>query len=209
MEEKSIIICIVAFYVKPFLAVSYNAKIVNCGGNMVIDVGPLLRGEVHKIDIDYMLTPDTLFGVEFGSDAHVTGSITDNAGYMRLVLNAELSYRGECARCLAPVDGVFSLDFERTVAAEGVLTEEQLEEGWDEYVVLDGAQLDVDEPLREELLLAFPKKLLCSEDCLGLCPKCGKPKRDGDCGCSTKEIDPRLAILATYFDKKDDKTDGN
>ena len=42
---------------------------------MVIDVGPLLRGEAHKIDIDYMLTPETLWGVEFGSDAHVSRRI--------------------------------------------------------------------------------------------------------------------------------------
>ncbi len=173
---------------------------------MVIDVGSLLRGEVHKINIDYMLTPETLYGIEFESDAHVTGYITDNAGYMRLVLKAELKYHGECARCLAPVEGVFSLDFERTVAAEGVLTDAQLEEQWDEYVVLKGAELDVDEALSEELILGFPKKLLCSEDCLGLCPKCGKPRRDGDCGCPTKEIDPRLAILATLFDKNTDES---
>ena len=170
---------------------------------MVIDVGPLLRGEVKKIDIDYMLTPETLWGIEFESDAHVTGSLTDSAGYMRLVLKAELKYHGECARCLAPVDGVFSLDFERTVTTEGVISKETLDEDVDEYVVINGSELDVDEPLCEELVLAFPKKLLCSEDCLGLCPQCGKPKRDGDCGCPTKEIDPRLAILATLFDKQE------
>lgn len=168
---------------------------------MVLDVSPLLRGEVNKIDIDYTLTPERLDGVEFDSDAHVTGRLTDNAGYMRLSLKAELNYHGECARCLASVDGVFSLDFERTVAAEGTLSEEQIDELDDEYVVLDGAELNVDEALREELLLGFPTKLLCSEDCLGLCEKCGKPKRDGDCGCSVKEIDPRLAILKSWSEK--------
>ena len=172
---------------------------------MVIDVGPLLRGEVRKIDIDYMLTPEELMGVEFESDAHVTGSLVDNAGYMRLTLKAQLKYHGECARCLAPVDGVFSLDFARTVTTEGVLTDAQLEEQWDEYVVIHGSELDVDEALCEELILAFPTKLLCSEDCEGLCPKCGKPRREGDCGCPTKEIDPRLAILATLFDKNEDE----
>ena len=170
---------------------------------MVIDVGSLLRGEVKKIDIDYMLAPEALWGIEFESDAHVTGTLTDNAGYMRLVLKAQLKYHGECARCLAPVDGVFSLDFERTVTTEGMLSDEQLEEEFDEYVVIHGSELDVDEPLREELVLAFPNKLLCSEDCPGLCPKCGKPRREGDCGCPTKEIDPRLAILATLFDKEE------
>ena len=39
------------------------------------------------------------------------------------------------------------------------------------------------------------------------CPKCGKPRREGDCGCPTKEIDPRLAILATLFDKGDNNSD--
>ena len=172
---------------------------------MVIDAGPLLRGEVNRLDIDYMLSAESLDGVSFDSDAHVSGVITDNAGYMRLSLKAELSYCGECARCLAPVNGVFSLDFERTVVTEGTLTDEQLDEGFDEYVVIKGNSLDVDEPLREELLLGFPTKLLCSDDCKGLCPKCGKPLKDGDCGCPKKEIDPRLAILKTYFDKNEEK----
>lgn len=166
---------------------------------MIVDVSPLLSGEVKRLDIDYMLSPEELDGVVFDSDAHVCGCITDNAGYMHLVLKAELNYRGECARCLAPVEGVFSLDFERTLATEGMLTEQQAEEMMDEYVVLQGNELDVDEPLREELLLGFPTKLLCSEDCPGLCPKCGKPKRDGACGCSEREIDPRLAVLKNFF----------
>ncbi len=172
--------------------------------DIVVDVAPLLRGEVKRIAIDYMLTPTQLDGVSF-EDAHVVGEITDNSGYMRLGLRAELVYHGECARCLAPVDGVFSLDFERTVTTEGTIDEEKLEELADEYVVLCGSELDVDEPLCEELMLGFPTRLLCSEDCLGLCPKCGKPKREGDCDCPTREIDPRLAVLQKFFDKDEDE----
>ena len=171
---------------------------------MVVDVSPLLRGDVKRIDIDYMLSPEQIDGIRF-EDAHVVGSLTDNSGYMRLRLKVELAYHGECARCLAPVDGVFSLDFERTVTVEGTIDEEKLEEFADEYVVLAGNDLDVDEPLCEELVLSFPMRLLCSEDCPGLCPKCGKPKREGDCGCSQKEIDPRLAVLMHYFDKDEDE----
>ena len=172
---------------------------------MVVDVAPLLHGEVSRIEIEYTLSPEQMDGIRFDSDARVVGCMTDNAGYMRLTLKAELNYHGECARCLAPVDGVFSLDFERTVTVEGTLTEEQLDEMSDEYVVLSGSELDVDEPLREELLLGFPTRLLCSEECLGLCPRCGKPKREGDCGCSDREIDPRLAVLKTFFDNDDEE----
>ena len=171
---------------------------------MVVDVAPLLRGEVKKIDIDYILLTEQIDGVSF-EDARVVGVLTDNSGYMRLKLQATLPYHGECARCLAPVDGVFSLDFERTVAAEGMIDEERLEELEDEYVVLEGHELSVDDALLEELTLSFPTRLLCSEDCEGLCPKCGRPKREGDCGCVLREIDPRLAVLKNFFDKDQDE----
>ncbi len=170
---------------------------------MIVDVAPLLRGEVKRLDIDYMLSPEQIDGVSFEGDARVTGCITDKAGYMRLSLCASLKYHGECARCLAPVDGVFSLDFERTLVTEEMLTDEQMSELDDEYVVIEDGELDVDLALSEELLLGFPTRLLCSEDCLGLCPHCGKPKKEGDCGCTGKEIDPRLAILKTFFDNDD------
>jgi uncharacterized protein len=82
-----------------------------------------------------------------------------------------------------------------------MVSEEKLEESVDEYIVVVDSCVELDEAVKEELMLEFPKKLLCSEDCLGLCPKCGKPKKEGDCGCVTKEIDPRLAVLKKLLDK--------
>ena len=168
---------------------------------MIIDLNPMLRGEVNVINIDFVLTPEIIEDVTFEGGARVFGKITNNAGYMRLTLKAELPYVGECARCLDEVRGVFSLDFERTVVTEGMVSDERLEESVDEYIVLDDGKLILDDAVREELLIDFPRKLLCSEDCEGLCPKCGKPKKEGDCGCVTKEIDPRLEVLKKLLDK--------
>lgn len=170
---------------------------------MILNMGPILRGEITRMDIRYELIPEPVQDVLFPENAHVEGYITDDAGYMRLHLTATLPYRGMCARCLDSVEGVFTLDFERTVAAEGTITEEQLEENEDSYVMIRDGKLDVDEPLREELLICFPMRLLCDENCLGLCPKCGKPKREGNCGCPEKEIDPRLAVLKKWLDKNE------
>ena len=170
---------------------------------MILNMGPILRGEITRMDISYELTPEPIFDVTFPENAKVEGVLTDDAGYMRLHLTATLPYLGQCARCLTPVEGVFTLDFERTVAAEGTISEEQLEENIDSYVMIRDGKLDVDEPLREELLISFPMRLLCDEDCPGLCPKCGKPKKDGDCGCPEKEIDPRLAVLKNWLDKEE------
>ena len=168
---------------------------------MVIDLNAMLRGEVNSIDIDFVLTPEIIQDVTFTDNARVHGKITNSAGYMRLKLQADLPYVGECARCLDEVRGVFSLDFERTVVTEGMVSEEKLEESADEYIVIEDGKLELDDAVREELMIDFPRKLLCSGDCLGLCPKCGKHKKDGDCGCVTKEIDPRLEVLKKLLDK--------
>lgn len=167
---------------------------------MTFDVKPLLRGEVNSIKLDYLL-PVELAGVRFEEDVRVVGEITDRAGYMRLVLKLSVPYVAECARCLDEVRGVFEEDLERTVVTKGSVSDEELDENIDEYAVLnENGELNVDEEVAETFVLAFPKKLLCSEDCEGLCPKCGKRKKDGDCGCVVKEIDPRLAVLKKLLD---------
>ncbi len=170
---------------------------------MKVDIRPLLSGEKRSIDIDFTLQPEPIDDVSFLSDAVVHGSVTDNAGYMRLALAVELKYRTECARCLEPVEGVFHADFERTVATPGMLSQQQIDDNVDEYVVVKNGVLDVDDELRDTLILEFPTRVLCSEDCEGLCPVCGRPRRLG-CGCVERHVDPRLAVLAKLLEDDDE-----
>ena len=78
------------------------------------------------------------------------------------------------------------------MATKGTLQDEDN----DEYVIVKNGFLDIDRELVEDLLLEFPPKLLCKEECKGLCSKCGKNLNFEACDCpKKKEIDPRLAIL--------------
>lgn len=173
---------------------------------MILDLTRLLSGEINRMGVDFDLSTEmddgytaALDGVEFTSLARVRGEITDNAGYMRLSLTVSLDYRGECARCLESVDGTLTFDFERTVVSEDTLTrnaDDDDEEYSDEYVVLDDGKLDIDGQLREMLILEFPSKILCDEECLGLCIKCGHNLNDGDCGCDRSRRDPRWDVLS-------------
>ena len=174
---------------------------------MNLDLRPMLRGETNRITMDFLLEPDELYGVSFPDGIHVVGEVTNRGGYMRLLATADVPYTGECARCLDPVSGVFSLPFERTVVTEGTLTEEQEEENVDEFVILQSGVLDIDDAVRESLVLSFPMRLLCDEECLGLCPKCGKPRRDGACGCPEKERDPRWDVLASLTFEEEEGSD--
>ncbi|MBR4033695.1 MAG: DUF177 domain-containing protein, partial [Clostridia bacterium] len=170
---------------------------------MKIDLRPLLKGDTDVISIDYTLKPDFEADVSFPSDVRVQGSVKAMAGYIRLSLTATLPFESICARCLTPVQDRVELVFERTVVAPGTVSEETLEERFDEYAVLEGNVLDVDEALREELVLELPMRVLCSPDCPGLCPKCGKPLKNGDCGCVQKETDPRWDVLRQLLQKED------
>jgi uncharacterized protein len=174
---------------------------------MQIDMRPILRGDTDSILIDFTMKPNVEADVSFPSDIHVVGSVTDMAGYVRLSVTATLPFESICARCLAPVKDEVELVFERTVVAEGAVSAETLEDQFDEYAVLKGYTLDVDEELREELLLELPMRVLCSPDCPGLCPKCGKSLKDGGCGCDLRETDPRWDVLKRFLNADGDQTD--
>ena len=166
---------------------------------MKIDMTPILTGEKDRLDFDFELSlgSDVLPNVRFPKPVKVTGSVTGNGGLMQLCSRADIDYETVCARCLAKVVGVLSVDYEKNVAKENVLQNEDN----DDYVILEEGMLDFDETLIEQILLEFPSKLLCREDCKGLCPKCGKDLNEGGCDCPKHEIDPRLAILARHRDE--------
>jgi len=108
---------------------------------MILEMSPMLRGETNRIDFEYSLTPEPVDRITFEGDARVEGYVTDNAGYMRLCATAKLAYIADCDRCLEKVNGEYVLEFERTVADEGTLTDEQLEDNIDEYVVFEDGKL--------------------------------------------------------------------
>ena len=72
---------------------------------------------------------------------------------------------------------------------------------FEDYIVIDDASLNLDEFVREEILLFLPNKILCKENCKGLCPKCGKNLNDGKCDCK-KDVDPRMEVLLQLLNEE-------
>jgi len=106
--------------------------------------------------------------------------------------------RGECCRCLTPVElsleAPLRLLFQRKQASdeelEAVAEDEEVE-------ILDpGAQdLDLVDRLRNAVLIELPVRAYCKEDCKGLCPRCGHDLNKGPCSCSEEAMDPRWEAL--------------
>lgn len=116
---------------------------------------------------------------------------------LRIAASARLSVRIPCDRCLEDVKTPLVLVIDREVdlkqTAEGRI------EDLDETDFVIGYNLDVDKLIYSEILVNWPMKTLCREDCKGICRKCGANLNHGECGCDTVELDPRMAVIAEIF----------
>ena len=157
-------------------------------------IGPLLSGEKDVLVFDVVFSGDWEWdGLSF-HEIRFSGSVNDSAGILRLNGTVQCELTSPCARCLAPVRVC------HTVKAEGVVcTEESDEDSEEERIPAVGEEIDLLKTAEDALLPELPFRLLCREDCRGLCPVCGKDLNNGDCGCSKQAGDPRLAGLADFF----------
>ena len=72
-------------------------------------------------------------------------------------------------------------------------------EGFDESDCIDGYNLDVDKMLYSEMLIGWPTKVLCKEDCKGICNVCGQNLNEGTCDCEDTGLDPRMSVVRDLF----------
>ncbi|MCM3900211.1 MAG: DUF177 domain-containing protein [Pyrinomonadaceae bacterium] len=104
----------------------------------------------------------------------------------------------ECDRCLKAMELPISSEFRvEYVTAEAYLALETAELTDEDLAlsIFDGEFIDVDEIVREQLLLAIPTHAICQESCKGFCPVCGTDRNVTDCNCNAAEIDPRWTGL--------------
>ena len=73
--------------------------------------------------------------------------------------------------------------------------------------VFDEGSIDVDEIVKEQILLAVPARTLCREDCKGICPECGTDLNTGQCDCAAEEVDPRWAALKSLKETDNSSTE--
>ena len=123
----------------------------------------------------------------------IEGSVTNHAGALVLEGTASSLLDLNCDRC----GKEFSR--EKVVELECLLATELEDEEHDEIYLIQGNEVDLDEVAGTAFILAMDTKNLCSDNCKGLCAKCGADLNNGPCGCRP-EVDPRLAALAQLLD---------
>ncbi len=139
---------------------------------------------LNRVDVDCLVTRS-------GSTVLVRGG-----------LNGKIS--APCSRCLETVSLNVGADFLYTllpakaeIQEELELSAEDLETGY-----YTGDFIDLAPLLCEQLVLQVPMKVLCADDCKGLCPRCGENLNSMSCSCRREDVDPRLAVLRNIKVKK-------
>jgi uncharacterized protein len=166
--------------------------------------------ELHPIDFDEEYAPGA---IELGPDLSQRGPL-NASGRAQLVeehhgkhlkiedirLAGELSTQLEmpCARCLEPVVEPVKRSFDLLYRPQGVdagREEVSVTAAEAEVSYYQGEGLLLEDALREQVLLAAPLKVICREDCKGLCPQCGHDRNSEQCQCESGFKDPRWAAL--------------
>ena len=161
------------------------AKIIDCPGAKVdfsdsVDLSDLQYGTCYPVTEPVI----------------AEGTVRNTAGVLVMKGSIRTTIHGVCDRCASDFDQDVEIPIDVVLVKE--LANEENEDEW--VFPLEGNDADLDEIIRTVFVLNMDSKLLCSEDCKGLCFRCGKNLNHGPCDCK-KEIDPRLAALRQLLDK--------
>jgi uncharacterized protein len=175
---------------------------------MFIDIHVL---EVRRIEFDEIFQPQAIdLGADVRQVAPLTAEghaelLTEHHGGrggviedIRLVGKLATSIETACARCLEPVKSDIQREFDLLYRPQGTdagheelsVTQAEAEIGY-----YSGDGLELDDVLREQVLLSVPLRMLCTEQCKGLCPHCGKNLNVEVCSCESRPADPRWDAL--------------
>ncbi len=152
---------------------------------MNVDLLPIINNQNEKLSFEGVL--------DFQYDdakiqAEVNGYVINFAGSLEVYGTVCAKITAPCARCLEDTNSTIDVEIKETV-------------GKDE-VELDGTILNIDDIVFGNVLINMPSRFLCSEDCLGLCSKCGSNLNINQCQCEPDDIIDERFLKPKYPKKK-------
>jgi uncharacterized protein len=155
-----------------------------------IIVADLLRrpGAQRAVQIDAPLDDLSAGPIAVPPDAPVHVEATLERIPEGIVVRGEVDVRwaAECSRCLRPLEGTLAVGIDELFEPHPIDGETYL---------LDHDCIDLEQAVRDAVVLELPQAPHCRDDCRGLCPVCGNDRNEIACECVEAEDDPRWAAL--------------
>jgi uncharacterized protein len=140
---------------------------------------------------DYLHFPNLLLSEEgFQGDFHIHLLVSWVEEKILLSGPIEGEVETTCVRCADPA--LFHLQTSFTIPVVRVTKDQEMDLEDDEVIHLENNLLDVEQIIRENIILSVPLSVLCKEDCLGLCSVCGQNRNLGQCVCEGETTDIRM-----------------
>ena len=171
---------------------------------MLIDLSDILSVDGKTKELKMPVSMDS-FESKLGSFPVVEKQPLDvvitNTGkkVLRIEGKGKVSLALPCDRCLKDVATEFEIDLEKEVDMK--TSEEDRIKDLDEINYITGCSLDIEQLVHNEILIHWPMRVLCKEDCKGLCPSCGANLNLTTCDCDSTDLDPRMAKIRDVFSK--------
>ncbi len=164
---------------------------------MILDVSQLIQndGAVKELDLSLGLDNTSFNGqdIVFETPFYLKGAVKNIAGVLYLELEANVSFKTQCARCLD------SVSVHHPFKVSEIFSKTELSDVEDDVTVLESGNIDLSEIVDRAFVGSLPINFLCSEDCKGLCPHCGIDLNHESCLCADDNTDPRLAALKQFL----------
>ena len=169
---------------------------------MHINIADLFSQTVTDVQVDHIFDFEE---IAYGGELYtIKEPITVHMSLSKLESNdylaegsIETTLTIRCNRCMDDVIKKVEANFTKEFKTN---PHEEEEEELQEY--LRGAILDLEKLVLDEVYMNVPMKVLCNEDCLGICKSCGKNLNHTACDCEDDNIDPRLAGLKDLFNSQ-------
>jgi uncharacterized protein len=146
---------------------------------MKINLKQLFNITGESKDLSYSISPDELSeirGVAFTSPVRVNGRIYNKADVVYLDYSVGFTLMNVCDRCLKEFEKSYSFEFSHIVVPS-------VSRDNDEYIVAESESIELNDIAVTDILLQLPTKILCREDCRGLCMVCGCDLNESECNC--------------------------
>lgn len=169
---------------------------------MLVNLTDIFSSE-HKVEQkEFVLDMDAIMvsGVSYDILTKEPVVLTlKNIGKGKALVQASTSFTMElaCDRCLKPVKYSMEIEAKQEVVSPDYA--EEITEDSESENFMESYQLKVDDLIYSDIVLNWPMKILCREDCKGICRICGKDLNTGECGCDTFVPSPGLAGIKEIF----------
>lgn len=159
---------------------------------MIVNISKMKENDTIEVEFEKQYDVPKEYCIDFVK-ANFKGSLTYSNNVYTLKGVTHCYLESVCSSCLTTVTQNF--DFEVVENFAKIEYDEEIK-------ILDGYEIDTDEQVYQNLIMNLPLKIVCSDDCKGLCSKCGVNLNNSTCDCESKgEINPKFEKLLSFFDE--------